>query len=501
LTGAGNDDGAAGLRSWQSVAVGFEPDRPSGVVAGRGRTVKVTRIAYSYRLNAAKYAALSEQARRLGWVRSLVWQRYGCVAGAGLRDRQVRDAWLADGSYARFGVLANAWKETLRDAMADIAAVRESAKTRVRRAVGRHTTDPAERKRLFTLLKTDRWAEEPYLGRQMRQHWRRGKNRTHNQIVVRADQHNSRADDSGRLWLAVPGLQRRQMVRIPLNTTVAPTGTLRLILRGGRIEVHYQIDAATLPSAQRPCGTREVGVDKGYTEVLTDSDGNHHGPDLGRLLTAESDRVIQRNRRRAKLRSIADSTRNRAKADRIHRNNLGTLKRDRQAARHQARIRTEVFTAVHAVVDKAASVVAEDLTKTFAGRKPLGRAMNRRLAAWTKGVTAEALTNVSERRGSALVLVNAAYTSQGCPRCGRIARRAGDRLHCTACRVVFQADHAAAINILHRAGDADIALHTPHHVVKQIMQDRTDRHRTRLPVQDSSPANRAESEAIRFAQQ
>ncbi|WP_238454641.1 hypothetical protein, partial [Micromonospora sp. ATA51] len=34
----------------------------------------------------------------------------------------------------------------------------------------------------------------------------------------------------------------------------------------------------------------------------------------------------------------------------------------------------------------------------------------------------------------------------------------------------------------------DIALHTPHHKVKQILQDRTDRHRTRLPVQDSSPA-------------
>ncbi|PWR07477.1 hypothetical protein DKT69_34710, partial [Micromonospora sicca] len=44
-------------------------------------------------------------------------------------------------------------------------------------------------------------------------------------------------------------------------------------------------------------------------------------------------------------------------------------------------------------------------------------------------------------------------------------------------------------NILQRAGDPDIALHTPHHKVKQILQDRTDRHRTRLPVQDSSPTN------------
>jgi hypothetical protein len=52
--------------------------------------VKVTRIAYAHRLDAGKYAALSEQARRLGVVRSEVWQRYASVAGAGLTDRQVR---------------------------------------------------------------------------------------------------------------------------------------------------------------------------------------------------------------------------------------------------------------------------------------------------------------------------------------------------------------------------------------------------------------------------
>ncbi|WP_406044981.1 transposase [Micromonospora sp. NBC_00898] len=455
--------------------------------------MKVTRIAYSERLNPGKYAALAEQARRLGRVRSEVWQRYGSIAGvgSGLTDRQVRDRWLADGTHIQFGVLANAWKETVRDAMADIAANLASAKVEIRRAITRRTNDPVGRKRMFTALKANQWASEPFLALQMRKHWKRGKSRTHDQIVVRADQHNTVADARGRLWLAVPGLQRRKMVRIPLSTTVAPTGTLRLILRGGRVEVHHQIDASRMRSSQRPCGQRTVGVDKGYTEALTDSDGGHHGSRLGALLTSESDRLKERNRRRAKLRSIANNAAlrgNHAKAHRIMVNNLGTVKRDRRAARHRALVRTEIFTAVHRVVDKAATVVAEDLTKSFAGRKTLGRNVNRRLAAWTKGVTAEALTNVSERRGSALVRVNAAYTSQTCHRCGRLGRRSGDRFHCTPCGVVWQADVNAAINILQRAGDPDIALHTPYRVVKQILQDRTDRHRTRLPVQDSSPA-------------
>ncbi|MCM0676990.1 transposase [Micromonospora phytophila] len=467
--------------------------------------MKVTRIAYSAGLNVGKYAALVEQARRLGRVRSEVWQRYGSTSGigSGLTDRQVRDRWLAGGMHQRFGVLANAWKETVRDAMADMAASLASAKVEVRRAILRRTGNPAERKRMLTALKSDRWADDPFLARHMRKHWKRGKNRTHDQIVVRADHHRTVADGRGRLWLAVPGLERRRTVRIPLSTTVAPTGTLRLILRGGRVEVHYQVDASQMRSSQRPCGDRMVGVDKGYTEALTDSEGEHHGIRLGKLLAAESDRVKERNRRRAKLRSIANSAARRgdhAKAHRITVNNLGHVKRDRRAARHRAQVRTEIFTAVHRVVDKAATVVAEDLTKRFAGRKTFGRNLNRRLAAWTKGVTAEALANVSERRGSALVHVNAAYTSQACHRCGGFGRRSGDRLHCTSCGVVWQADVNAAINILRRAGDPDIALHTPHHRVKQILQDRNDRHRTRLPVQDSSRPSPSGERIIRTAQ-
>jgi transposase len=121
------------------------------------------------------------------------------------------------------------------------------------------------------------------------------------------------------------------------------------------------------------------------------------------------------------------------------------------------------------VVDKAATIFAEDLTKPFA-RRSRGRNMNRRLAGWTKGVTAEALHSVSERRGSALVHVNAAYTSQVDHRTGLLAVRRADRLYCPG-GVVSQADVNGAINILQRAGDPDITLHTPYKRVKQILQE------------------------------
>jgi transposase len=451
---------------------------------------QVTRIAWSKDLNPGKYAQLQEQARRLGRVRSEVWQRYGSVSGAQLGDRTVRDWWMADGTGSSFGTLANPWKETVRDAMADIRANQEAAKAKAREAIRRHTSDERERRRMYRLLKTGRWADDGYLSRIMRKYWRRGHNHTSNQIVVRSDQYTTWTLAEGRnVWLAVPGLERRSRVAIPLNTTVAPTGTLRLILRGGRAEVHYQVQASALKSAQRPCGTRQLGVDKGYTEVLTDSDGEHYGIELGQLLTAQSDLRKRTGIARSKLhagRDRAIEAGDHAKAQRIERYNLGTAKRDRQAARWRAQVRTATYQAVNQVVDKAAVVVAEDLTRPFTGRKKLGCNTSRRLAAWTKGLTARALHDVPERRGSALVLVNAAYTSQADPRTGLLATRRGDRLYLPG-GVVMQADHAAAINILHRASDPDITLHTPWTRVRQILQERADRQRARLPAQDSSP--------------
>ncbi|MFI0464772.1 MULTISPECIES: zinc ribbon domain-containing protein [Saccharopolyspora] len=446
-------------------------------------------MAYSKNVNPGKYAQLEEQALRLGCVRSMVWDRYGSVAGAGVSDRAIRDQWMVDGTAADFDVLANAWKETVRDAVADITASRAAAKTKVRKVIALRDVSQAERKRLYELLKRDQWASDPYLSRQMRKHWKRGRNRTRNQIIIRSD--NVRTFtliEGGNVWLAVPGLKPRSSVAVPLGTTVAPSGTLRVLLRAGRIEVHYQIDDATLKSAQRPCGTRAVGVDKGYSEVFTDSDGQHHGTELGDLLTSESDYRKVKNAHRAKLRAIAEKAEEsgeRAKAQRIRDNNLGTLKRQRRSAAWQRRVRNITFQAAHAVADKAGVIVAEDLTKTFTGRKRLGRNTNRRLAAWTKGVTAEALQTVSERRSSVLRLVNAAYTSQAIPGTSSLGKRVGDQLHCTRCGVVWHADHAAAINILDRDADPDIGLYTPHTRVKQILQER-DRRRSRLPDQDSN---------------
>ena len=440
--------------------------------------MKATRIAYSKNINPGKYAALEEQARRLGAIRSEVWQRYGSIAGVKLSSRQIRDNWLAQGR--TFNVLANPWKETLPDAKDDIAMTVEAAKVKARQAIRRHATDKTERRRLYTLLKRNEFANDPYLSRIMRKYWNRGHNHTRNQIIVRSDNYTT-FQKAGRAWVKIPGLEKGRRVAMPLNTTVEPTGTLRVILRDGRIEIHY---AVTVEHAN-DCGEATVGVDKGYSEVLVDSDGEHHGSGLGKLLGSESDYLKEKNRRRAKLRAIAKNTGNERKRQNILANNIGRKKLTNRAKRTSARIRTVVFNAVHKVVDKAATIAAEDLTASMAGRK-FSKNINRRLSAWTKGTIAEALTSVSQRRGSSLILVNPAYTSQVDSRNGcLLGRRCGDLFYCFD-KVVLQADENAARNVLARLYDREIDRWMPFTQVKSILLERTKRLRLGLLNPDTS---------------
>jgi IS605 OrfB family transposase len=440
--------------------------------------MKVTRILHAKRPNKGKVAALREQARRLGQVRSEVWQRFGSISGVGLSDRRIRDAWLREGR--TFPVSANAWKETLRDAKGDISAHMEAAKVKARRRIGRHTQDTTERKRLFSALKGQGWTSDPYLRRIMRQDWVRGHNHTHNQIIVRSDNYTT-FQLGGRAWIKIPGLEKGQRIAIPLNTTVEPTGTLRLILKDAGLEVHYTVEA----EVKHDCGARPLGVDKGYSEVLVDSDGEHHGQALGAILTDASDRLKAKYQRRSKLRALANRTRNPRKRQHIRQFNLGRKKLDQQMNKTQARIRDVVFQAVHTVVDKAAVIAAEDLTAPMSG-KSFGKNVNRRLSAWTKGVIAEALDSVSSRRGSTVVLVNPAYTSQIDSRTGGLdGKRQGDRFHCFD-GVVLQADENAARNVLARLSDPDIERFMPYRQVKAILQARTERLRLGLLNQDSS---------------
>lgn len=238
--------------------------------------MKATRIIKSKNLNQGKYEQLEAQAKQLGNIRTNVWHDFGSINGVSIKsDRKIRDQWLKD--KRQFKVSANAWKETLRDSFGDIKAYREAAKEKVRKVIYRQNLSENEKIGFYKLLSSSLWTTDNYLRRLMRKHWKHGRNHTNNQIVVRSDNYTT-FQLGGRAWIKIPSLQKGKRIPIPLNTNVEPSGTLRLILNDGIVEVHYTVD---IPETKN-CGSRAVGIDKGYTEVFVDSDGIEYGKGLGK---------------------------------------------------------------------------------------------------------------------------------------------------------------------------------------------------------------------------
>ncbi len=207
---------------------------------------------------------------------------------------------------------------------------------------------------------------------------------------------------------------------------------------------------------------------------------------MGEVLSKESDSLKKKYQRRNKIKAVLEKVeqKNPKKAKRIRKNNLGRKKLSKRKKKHQAKVKTIVFTAVNRVVDKAETIVCEDLTKTFKS-KSYGKNTNRRLSGWVKGLMASAINIVASRRGSRVKLVNAAYTSQTCSKCGCLGKRTGDTFtplrsvtsfHCTSgCRAVMQADQNAAVNVLARLHDKELHRWLPFQKVKQILLERCRR--------------------------
>ncbi len=418
---------------------------------------------------------LASICKTIGYLRADIWRRYGALGNVGVSASAIRTGIVGKKIYDSLPIDGTIRSETTKDIVNDILAYKAAAKRKVHQAIAKRTTDENERKRLYTLLRRDEWLLDPFLHRQMRKHFRHGRSAVANQFIVRSDKYATEVV-CGKLVIMVR-IARKHGDNIVLTTTTSGknvdlTGcNLRIIVKDGFTEVHY----ATEKAPGRECGKRVLGVDKGYTEAFTDSDGDHHGQDFGRVMTEYSDKVAATGQQRNKLRALERKHRGAgriAKAERIRKNNLGRKKIGACKETTRKRLRTLAYQAAHSIVDKAAIVASEDLTGVIASRHQWRR-FNRRMSAWAKGVLAEALDSVCEQRNARHVLVNGAYTSQMDSTNGLLeGRRDGDKFY-RANGDVLQADHNAALNVLARLDDRGISRFTPYKEVRRILLSRS----------------------------
>lgn len=442
--------------------------------------MKVTRILHAKAASVSEFIALKNICKTVAFMRGDIWRRFGALKTLGKSANDIRKEIHAAGWYKKLLINGTLRAATVKDIVNDILLYKAAAKTKVRQAIYKRTSDKEQRKHLYNLLKKDEWFNEPFLHRQMRKHFRHGRAHCDNQFIVRSDRHIETIIDK-KLHITINLSDRTKAAQIAQGLQTSLTlisnssgknvalsnANLRVILKGDSIEVHY----ATEKEAGRPCGSQEIGIDKGYTEAFTDSDGIQHGCGFGASMTKYSDQILETNKARNKLHALAKLHKSKgrlSKADKIKHHNLGRIKLNDRKERVQKRLRTIAYKAAHSLVDKAGIIVSEDLSSTFASKNQW-KNFNRRMSSWAKGVLAKSVQEVSKQRGAKHVLVNAAYTSQMDSLTGRLEGvRKGEKFY-RANGDVLQADFNAARNVLARMYDPDIDRYTPYNTVKQTL--------------------------------
>ncbi|PSR30278.1 MAG: hypothetical protein C7B46_18160, partial [Sulfobacillus benefaciens] len=119
------------------------------------------------------------------------------------------------------------------------------------------------------------------------------------------------------------------------------------------IHLSIPVRVKTLPKRREPV---VIGLDAGVTEVFADSRGHFYGEGFGRVLDRLSAQTTtqgaERNRLHAAEKTLAASSRSkdRQKADRIRRFNLGRVKLNARRARGQAEVKRRISEALREVL-------------------------------------------------------------------------------------------------------------------------------------------------------
>ena len=466
-------------------------------------TVVARRLPVCGSVNAGKATVLASMGAELDRVRAAVWARFCGAKTAQLSKRQIRDRLMAEHAPGDFGVPQRLWRAGVEDAVDKIRAWQQAViATEIRPKIyARAGEDDDERKRLLGLAKGGRWREDAWLSRQCRNTFadKTPRPRGSGRIVADNCSYDVARDEQGRVWLAVMTPTRGQRLRLnlgPLPEELVPASTIEVSPdgRGG-----WQVIAAY--PAKRVCSTRPrrkkltavQGIDAGVTEVFTDTNGRRFCAGQYQQIAARAERDRARGKARNKLRAVRDRHLARAataadagdtataraatvKARRIERHNLGRAKLTAQRVRDRAVTKDAAYQSVHDLVDTTAHVVAEDLSG-LRGKSKFGRTANQVYAAWQRSFLADALASVPSRRGSAVTLVNPAYTSQQVHPCGHLGIRRGKNVYCQTAGcpqqgIVYDAEINAARNIRDRATDPQISRYTTTREVKRILMSR-----------------------------
>ena len=440
----------------------------------------VTRIGYCVGGDVEKARIMAHRAGRL---RSDIWNKYGSLKCWGISHQKLYKEFQKTNPPQLYQLAQKQWQKTFERVIDDIHATQESAKTLVIRKIcqtfpplkdnsGKKIKDSSFRDELINSLKTREWLDYPLLHRWMRKAYHRGHSYVNNQICVgisNGAQLKRVSRNVVSVTISGDRIGQRKYEKLTLLFKVGrvtPTGLFQIIFNDitGGVTLHFP----KIVQRTQATGKGKSGLDKGYTEAFTDSHNVTYGDGIGKVMNESVKKRHTRGKGRNKLYQIA-SIKNKAH---IFKCNLSKKRHNRRENRKKQTLNTMVRTGVNRFYDTYNHGITEDLSFTIKNKKQAS-SVNRRLSEWCKGTLQKALEEISYRRSSSVVVVNAAYTSQVDSRYGvLLGTRNGDQFF-TFDGEVLQADGNAARNIETRFDDTEIARYMKSIDVRKVLIKRT----------------------------
>ena len=236
----------------------------------------------------------------------------------------------------------------------------------------------------------------------------------------------------GAIYIASRTSGRR--MEIPLKDNNICRRQIRLCIRKDYAALALPVETKIKKHADY---NNTVYVHIGYQDMFTLSNGNVYGQALGSMTSMETQRLDDKNRRRAKMRSEYQHSMesgDKEKAGNIEENNLGTEKY--QKRKDKERAKTEIFinTEINRMLESEKPcriVITRPLT---VGRtKLLSKAANRKMARSFNGYIRERLSYKCRIHSIDLIEINSKGTGSLCSCCGAEGKRMQNGFLCPKC--------------------------------------------------------------------
>ena len=412
--------------------------------------------------------------------------------------RKIRDDWVKKGYKSRHGLQARHWKLALQDAIETWDKYWQTCFTTVRSKISKYKgMSDAERHYAYWLLKGYAQFTELMQGKDPTPTFEIATSARHkiagyvqrtvkrlrgkNPIVTKVRSAKFDADcyevfeNQGRQYIKLMSKERGKRIAVPLSGKGKIEGNITVVLAKDYLDVHVTQQLKPRTGKDGPV----EAVDFGYTEVMTDTQGNVYGKRFGQKLTKTSQELHKKMQKRHKIHAIQkkELAGDRKKSKRLLKFNLGRQKLQEKKRATRASLEQEINTGINELLkSKSPSLlITEDLRHLFTYKK--SKAMNRKLSSWLRGRISDRIAFKALVEGFHHEQVNPAYGSQTCLCCDFVdsRNRSYDMFKCIYCGHEDKADRVAAVNYARRYGDQEIGLYTPHSQVKTILLARFHR--------------------------